>query len=225
MIRFNLRGEKGITMVTLVTTVILMIIIVGAIVFNSNSGVDLDSLNRMYDDIQVLQDKIDIYYAENDELPVVGDSIEALDVWDTAENDGESYYKIDIDKLDSDLKLNYNDDYYVNEISHIVYSKNGIQMDGKYYYRLSDDYYIVNGVSDSSCSLTFRYERSSGEVVDVRVVEFDFGDTVDLSSYPVSGMITGVESARGWYGTSECIGEPVSSVVMDGDRVVYACYE
>ena len=74
MRKLRLKSEKGISMVTLVTTIALMLIIAGVMVYNSRTSINLDKLNKMYADIQTLQDKVDIYYAENKELPVATNS-------------------------------------------------------------------------------------------------------------------------------------------------------
>lgn len=144
----SLKKENGITMVTLVVTILLLTIISSIIVFNVVNGVKLDKLNKMYSDLQIIQDKIDIYYVENGELPIVeGSDKQSLSDIDTTVNDNDSYHLIDLEELginSSDLNDYVSNNYYVNDESHVVYSLKGTEFEGKTYYRLNKEYQEID---------------------------------------------------------------------------------
>lgn len=154
----KLKKEKGITLITLVITVILLIIITGTLAVNSITNLQLSNLTRLQNDIEALSDRIAAYYIENGELPkgrYSQDHIEksALEnvLNDMSNNDGDKYYTIDLSQLDN-LSLNYGngyesmseDRYIINEKSHIVYYIKGINYDGQKYHTVGSNPYIGN---------------------------------------------------------------------------------
>ena len=160
----NIRSEKGITMIALVITVIIMIIIVSAVSFGAKNGTQLRELNNMYTDILALEEKVALYYLKNGELPITEeilaeDSIpeEIMNFDDDGNviykynvNDGPIYKKIDIKKLDNislnNAKnlLNTSDTYIINTQSHTVYYLKGVQVQ-EYDLNSSDDGYEGTG--------------------------------------------------------------------------------
>lgn len=124
---------------------ILIIIFVGLII-SINSGINLSRLNSMYEDIDVLDDKIAIYYLNHGYIPVK-DVVEFSN--STNPNDNDVYYEIDFEKLDSiylnyGRKLNNENDYYIiNELSHTIYYFDGIEYKNNKYYTTNVNYKLV----------------------------------------------------------------------------------
>jgi hypothetical protein len=103
----------------------------------------------MYSDIEILRNKIDIYYSKYNTIPIVSTKYENVsNIKNLDPNDDENYYVIDLVSLDN-LSLTYGQDYYtyqttpssnltdlyiINERSHNVYYAKGVMFDGTSYY-------------------------------------------------------------------------------------------
>ncbi len=145
----KLKNNKGITMIALVVTIIIMAILLTVVNYGSQRGLEMKELNNMYADILVLEEKISLYYLNTGKLPLkdetkvitVNDSIK-----NTNPNNGNEFYEIDITKLNnvslSNMKDNRNvsDRYLINKQSHTVYYQKGVRLDGKAYYTIPEDY-------------------------------------------------------------------------------------
>lgn len=157
MKKFN---QKGISLVTLTVAIVLMIIITSILIYNAQIGAKVKTLNKMYNDIEVLSDKIATYYSTYGAIPVSikYNNAEVIQTIENAQqlspNDNENYYVIDLSALEN-LSLNYgreyegvtqdnatdkSDIYIINEQSHHIYYVKGITLDNiKYYTNDTDD--------------------------------------------------------------------------------------
>lgn len=146
-----MKNQKGITLMILVSTVIILALIIGTIGFNSMSSVKMQAYYNMYADIELLDEKIAIYYLENNKLPI--DETDTQNITDLISdynlsnvnynpNNSGTLYKINLDYLQN-LSLNYND-YYIDEQSHTIYFGDNIEIDGVKYYTVPIDYQEVN---------------------------------------------------------------------------------
>ena len=95
-------------MIALTVAVIILIIITSMLVYYSTDAMDTKKLSNMYNDIEQLNDKIQIYYLQNGELPVLNEfsSIEAIEPNKNV-NDSGKYYVINLSQLPNVL-LNFN---------------------------------------------------------------------------------------------------------------------
>ena len=144
-------AEKGITLITLVVAVSIMIIISGMLIYNAKSGIKMRNLKMMQNDIDLLDNKVDSYYVKYGALPaeieynVTPLSFESV----KSPNDNDKYYVLDLkafegltlnygadfNKTDIETNVaNYTDLYVINEQSHHIYYVRGIEMDGVMYY-------------------------------------------------------------------------------------------
>lgn len=112
-------------------------------------GIQLIKLNNMYKDIELLEDSIDLYYLNNESLPITGQIIDFAFSININDNDNDNFYEIDLNKLDN-LKLSYGnkkdveDIYIINEQSHTIYYVKGIEYDKENYYTVQNNYENVN---------------------------------------------------------------------------------
>jgi len=58
------RNEQGITMVTLVITILLLVIVTGMIAVNATNSLQLSNLTKLQNDIQSLSDRVAAYYVQ-----------------------------------------------------------------------------------------------------------------------------------------------------------------
>lgn len=129
-------SQNGITMISLIVTIVVMLILTTIIVTDTDTGAEYKKYKLMCADVQLLEDKILIYYNEYGELPVIG---ETVDVSSILESEHE-FKKIDTAKLNN-LTLNYGTDediYIIDTTTFEVYYKNGIKYDNTTYYTNSN---------------------------------------------------------------------------------------
>ena len=135
-----IKNEKGITLTTLILTVVLILIIGGMMGYYSTSGWNLKRINNMYSDIEQIQTEVDTYYLKNNELPLLNVSVSFSNFLNP--NDNSEYYVIDLSKLgnlklnygkefenikSSDKLENYTDVYIINNQSQKIYYLKGIE--------------------------------------------------------------------------------------------------
>lgn len=60
----NIKEEKGITLITLIITVILMVIVTTILATNSYTSLQLSNLTRLQNDIEVLDSRIASYFIQ-----------------------------------------------------------------------------------------------------------------------------------------------------------------
>ncbi|MBQ3145589.1 MAG: hypothetical protein IJB90_03350 [Clostridia bacterium] len=112
--------EKGVTLVSLIITIIILLILTGAAITSIKGSNDVAPYNNMVADITLLEDKILVYYNKYGEIPKETDTNPTID----------GYYKIDLTKLEN-ITLNYGtekegdttDIYLVNDNLEIYYLK------------------------------------------------------------------------------------------------------
>lgn len=145
--------QKGISLISLTITVIVLIIITSMLIYNAKNGIRLRTLRMMENDVEVLDDKINAYYIKYGTLPIEIKYIGEINFTPQA-NDGGEYYVIDLRAIEG-ITLNYgldfnsitnendtiekDDVYIINERSHHIYYAKGIQMDGAWYYTTEED--------------------------------------------------------------------------------------
>lgn len=70
----KIKSEKGITITTLVITVILMMIMTMILAKNARTTMQVSNLTRLQTDIEALNDRISAYYVKNNRLPIIDES-------------------------------------------------------------------------------------------------------------------------------------------------------
>lgn len=139
---------KNNKIVIIVLFVILLIIILEIFMYIKH-GIELSNLNNMYKDIEILEDKIDIYYLNNKKLPIDTNLVKEFNC-SINPNDNEVYYEIELEKLDNinltygKRKQNDKDIYIINEQSHTIYYYSGIEYENKRYFTIEQNYINVD---------------------------------------------------------------------------------
>lgn len=136
-----MKNNKGITFISLILTVIVILIITSALIFNTENQLQMRKIQDLSNDIEVLNTKVDEYYLKYGELPKLCDYtssdyinfnsknkfIQSLETIRQEQNvrfnneinpnDGDEYIVIDLEKL-GNLTLTYGYD------SEYMYLKN-----------------------------------------------------------------------------------------------------
>lgn len=133
----NIKNNKGITIVALVVTLVILMILTSVIVVEMNTGNDFKKYQYMKADIDIIKDSVLIYYRKYVTLPTRGTTVVNIDLHGQASSeDNDKYYEVDLTKLDN-MTLNYGtgnttdkDIYIINEKSHEIYYLKGVEYDG-----------------------------------------------------------------------------------------------
>lgn len=143
MKKLNLKSQRGVTLVILLITIVILAILASVTIMHFDSGTDIRNYNYMCADIELLEDKILVYYNNNGTLPVKGAPItEAISIFgeQITSRDDTNYYQIDLQRLPN-VTLNYGGGdvadqniYVINERSHEVYYLKGTVYEGVRYY-------------------------------------------------------------------------------------------
>lgn len=131
MTKEKIKSNKGITMVALVTTIIIMLILLGVSINGINTSNNAVPYNNMVADITLLEEKLLLYYNKYKEIPKT-EIVKQMD--------GVQYYEIDLSKLEN-ITLNYGikyngdeeDIYLVNDNLKVYYLR-GVQKSGTMYH-------------------------------------------------------------------------------------------
>ena len=157
--RIKIKNEKGITLISLVITLAVIVILSFSISVNMDGLTQQSQKSKLDSDLTQIEEKIGQYYSKNKELPIIN-KYTATSNFETSKNvnDGEDYYVIDLGKI-GNLELNYGKDYEVikntnidndvtqisdvfiiNQTSQTVYYAKGITYNGKDVFRLMVNY-------------------------------------------------------------------------------------
>lgn len=151
-----LRGKKGISLITLSITIVVLVILTNVVIYNVKDELGIERVRNMQNDIENLQDKIDNYYAQYRIIPIINQEYTETGVIEDSGlksiNDTGKFYPIDLKSLEN-LTLTYGEDYkkigdsstskeisklkdlyIINESSHNIFYMNGITFDEETYY-------------------------------------------------------------------------------------------
>ena len=136
----KLSDNKGITLIALLITIIIIMILAVSVTVSNRSTTELREYYKVKEDIIALTEEVQIYYLKNEELPTKGGAISfSIPAKDKNPNDNSNYYEIDNTKLNVQLKKeDYT--YIVNEESLTVYCQQGISLKGEVHYTIADDF-------------------------------------------------------------------------------------
>lgn len=157
------KKEKGVTMITLVITIVLMLILVGTVVMNLDDTQAVRDYVNMQSDITQINEKVNTYYAKNGTLPILNLYRDIGMIYSVRNpNDNNNYYVIDLNAIGlgelnfgingylEAIRINKNtpievtnkirDIYIINEQSHTVYYPNGITVGSQTAYCLLEEY-------------------------------------------------------------------------------------
>ena len=137
-----LKNQKGISLLVLMITIVILAILAGMAVTHIDTGKDIKEYNYMCADIELLESKIMTYYNKYNDIPITGTVFNAKSTLgdQASSRDNDNYYQINIGDI-YNITLNYgggtreNEDIYIiNEQSHEVYYLKGVKLEGVRYY-------------------------------------------------------------------------------------------
>ena len=163
-----MKKEKGISLISLVITIVLMIIIAGTVISVSLGDLNTKNLTSMYTDLKSINDKIAVYYNKYGTLPIKEKFMGSYEFTTVANpnDDEEGYYIIDVNRLDKlilsrKVRWQGNDVYIINTQTHMIYYPEGVELEGEMYYRLPGEYSKLELVTD----LQMELKASTTEII------------------------------------------------------------
>ena len=153
MIKNKFINSKGVSLISLSITVIILIIITNILIYNLKDNLGVTNLRNMQNDISNIREKVASYYAQNGKIPakIKYTNVSNIDVISDAVDTGD-FYVVDLEALEN-LTLNYgldyrnieedweqsqidqlSDIYIINETSHNVFFVRGISVDDQIFY-------------------------------------------------------------------------------------------
>ena len=133
----KLKSNKGITIISLIITIVLMIILTTVIVIDVDTGSDYKRYKLMCADVDLLEDKVLIYYNQFGEIPKKEEDItEELPKEISETNEKTKFSYLDVNKLNN-LTLNYGEEedvFIIDNLTFEVYYLNGIEYKDEIFY-------------------------------------------------------------------------------------------
>ncbi len=144
--KYILKREKGVTMIALVITVIILITLTNMLIYNTKDSIYINKLTDLYNDIDLLREKVSAYYNEYGKIPaeIKYTNISQLTNVISKKNDIGDFLVIDLEaikgitlkygkdyqkiKNDEQNANNYKDVYIINENSHNIFYVQGINI-------------------------------------------------------------------------------------------------
>ena len=108
----ELKNNKGITLVSLIITIVVMVIISSVTLYTSMDRFEINNLEKLYNDLTLLSDKVSNYYLKYNGLPVLRNSenqiikYNILLEFEKNQNDEGNYYILDLEAMGG-VSLNY----------------------------------------------------------------------------------------------------------------------
>lgn len=212
------KNNKGITLVSLIITIVVMVIISSVTLYTSMDRFKLNELEKLYNDIRFLSDKVSNYYLKYNGLPVLRDkySNEIIKYtyftleFEKNEADNENYYIIDLEAIGG-LSLSYgkegfenpnesDDVFIINEKTHQIYYVKGIESEGVVHYTILDK---ISDIEDTIPPTKPEIKIISGKLNN------------DKTEYITEVQIEIVPGKDNWSG----IYETISNITRDGELI------
>ena len=214
----KIKKEKGVTLLILVITVVILALISIPIIVNTTDVSELQKYTYFKSDIDKLRETIETTYADMDDLSTIGpvytgdysflDKVQGNDQV-LNPNDGNIYYVISLSNLNSYInaqvslkygsgnkKENYNnneysgsDAYIINEQSKTIYYTSGVEYKGITYYRLPESF------TGQPQILVISYDANGGknapemETVDLKGRTIVIGEAPQREGYTFKGYL------------------------------------
>ena len=155
------KEPKGISLLALTITILVMGVITSTLVYNAKDGIEIRRYKNLENDIEILTSKVEAYYLKNGELPLLKSNGELVLYSGNPNfkrqqqpNDNEAYYIINLNNIGG-ITLNYgkgffdiktvddtkkvNDVYIINQQSHRIYYAEGVRVESDYIFTIGED--------------------------------------------------------------------------------------
>lgn len=154
----KVKSQKGVTMMILVITIMVLMILSFQVYYNVRPTMEIRTYENFRVDIAKIDAFVEDYYKRNNKLPVLEKYKGNISMLDEIKNpnDGEIYYVLNLDEMISEAghkdttylgnegysdykngNKNNQDIYIINHQSHTVYYLLGVELDGETIYTMN----------------------------------------------------------------------------------------
>lgn len=195
-----IKSDKGISLLSLVITIVIMTIIASVTINTSKDRYEINNINKMINDIELLEDKVSNYYLRYNAIPVVRDVDNNIPIeykhttisFDTNINDDEVYYILDLAAMPG-ITLNYgqegfeninqsDDVYIINNKTHHIYYVRGIELDEVFYHSMLENNKIADKIPPSKPEIKIISGKQNEQGVYTTAVSIEFVPGKDSTS-------------------------------------------
>ena len=199
--KYTIKQEKGISMVSLIITIIILVILTNMLVYNARDNIHIKALTNLYSDIELLREKVSEYYNEYGEIPaeIQYTNINELSDVLSSKNDTGNFYIIDLEAMQG-ITLNYGKDY-----ENIKNDKSNVDSYTDIYIinKNSHNIFYVKGISITEDNTTKIYHTDYTEpdeaTVDLRYINglealprYAFKNCTKLVSIQIPSFVTSI---------------------------------
>ena len=187
-----LKKQKGITLISLVMTIIILLIISMTIALSSSTSMELSNGTKLKSDMQAISDRVSIYYVKNNRLPITGTTYNKSAVVGSVGNlspdDGNIYYVIDLSELPN-LTLNYSSNIYIiNEETHNIYYLKDIIHNNVNNNNIESNEVNPNIIENDEYHRVYAIIYNNGEMVFNSTGNTDLSKTVEYKSNDIGNL-------------------------------------
>lgn len=191
-----MKNEKGITLITLAVTLIVLIILTFTISINAPDLISMKRKNNFENDSNALKEEIDQYYARYNSLPIINPYTNVAMLENSKNiNDNNHYYVIDLSKINVSLKYGKDyekvakkevteeitdmvDIYIINEQSHTIYYPKGVEYNKTIHYTVDLNYKEISAY----VKIDLEIERMDNQNVKLVAKAVDIGG-IEIECY------------------------------------------
>ena len=114
----SIKKQNGISLIALTTTILVLSIVTSILVYNAKDNIEIREYKKLDNDLEVLQEKVEMYYLKNEKLPVLEKDNEIIKYTGNSKfknnkqiNDNDNYYILDLNYIDG-ITLNFGSEFY-----------------------------------------------------------------------------------------------------------------
>lgn len=200
----KIKRERGITLIALVVTSIVLLLISTPIVVRTTRLTETKKFTNFRDDMLNLKENIAVLYELDEDISTIGPVYTGDKAFLTSEvkspNDQETYYVIDFNKLANKYKSKYNIDleklkvetdntklgdetesssnnvYIINEKSRTIYYNHGLEYNNQTFYRLNENFSETPQTTLPTSSLKLYDGEQEIDTSSPYVIKLNIGD-------------------------------------------------
>lgn len=237
MMKQRLKRENGISMISLVITIIILVILTNVLVYNAKDSIYLKKLNNMYSDLELLREKVSEYYNEYGKIPAKTKYTNISDLQNanvlSEKNDIGDFYVIDLEamkgltltygkqyeliKNNESNANNYKDIYIINENSHNIFYVKGVEIQEN---GITKKYYSDNTAADET-KVDLRYVEGKmipEEYFYIGKIEVDGIDTIVISNNKEDNPQTQTTNQYNWVNQISKVESIPNSVILQNGQ-------
>lgn len=223
-----MKNNRGISLVAIIASVVILTILTGTIVITSTSSITNAKKAAFASEISQIQNLVDVYKYQKDVYPITTNSYNIVTAlpsgsYDTTKENAQTklfeidYTLINLSKLSIGTKAdgNTNDVYVVSNTSGIVYYLKGKTLGSTTYYRLTDDlqkYIKINNLTQQVSGTNNVVNLNDGISITLNTTSWTNQPIIATVNIPTSGVnVNSITATKATAGTNPTVTGPTNN--------------